>query len=65
MNTLWQSVQAVVQDVRIADCTVRVRRRVGEFWLMGLAGLRAGEVRSVWFDEEGMPPALVRRRERE
>ena len=63
MNTLWPSVQEVVQVVKIADCTVRVRNRVEGFWRTGLAGLSVGDGRSVWFDDEGMPPALMRDRE--
>ena len=43
---------------------MRVRKRVGEFWRIGSADLSVGEVRSVLFDDEGMPPALARDRER-
>ena len=63
MNTLWPSVQEVVQIVKVADCTLRVRKRVEEFWRIGLADLSGGDARSLWFDGEGMPPALVRGRE--
>ena len=47
MNTLWQSVQEVAQIIKIADCTVRVRKRVEEFWRMGSADLSGGDVRSM------------------
>ena len=60
MNTLRPSVQEVLQVVKVADCTVRVRKRVEEFWRMGSEGVSAGAFRSVWFDDEGMSPALVR-----
>ena len=63
MNTLRPSVQEIVQVVKIADYTVRVRKRVGEFWRAGLADLSVGDFRSVWFDDEGMSPALARDRE--
>ena len=51
--------------VKIADCAVRVRKRVEESWRTGLAVLSVGDLRSVLFDDEGMPPALVRDHERE
>ena len=60
MNTLWQSAQEVLQVVKAADCTVRVCKRVEEFWRTGSADLSAGDVRSVWLEDEGVPLALVR-----
>ena len=63
MNSFRRSVQEVVQVVKIADCTVR--KRVEEFRRMGSAGLSVGDFRSVWLEDEGMPPAVVRGHERE
>ena len=63
MSDLRRSVQECMQVVKIADCTVR--KRVEEFWRMGSAGLRVGDFRSVWLEDEGMPPAFVKGRKRE
>ena len=65
MNNFRRSVQEVVQVVKIADCTVRVCKRVEEFWHTGSGDLSAGDVRSVWPEDEGSPFTfkLVRGRE--
>ena len=52
-----------MQVTKIADCTVRVRKRVEEFWRTGSAHLSGGDVGSMLFDDEGMSPALARDRE--
>ncbi|KIP06063.1 hypothetical protein PHLGIDRAFT_128487 [Phlebiopsis gigantea 11061_1 CR5-6] len=63
MNNFRRSVQEIVQVVKIADCTVR--KRVEEFRQTGSAGLSVGDFRNVWLEDEGMPPAFVKGRERE
>lgn len=63
MNNFRRSIQEIVQVVKIADCTVR--KRVEEFKQTGSAGLSVGDFRNVWLEEEGMPPAFVRGREKE
>ena len=63
MNNFRRSIQEIVQVVKIADCTVR--KRIEEFKQTGSAGLSVGDFRNVWLEEEGMPPAFVKGREKE
>ena len=55
----------VLRVVKVADCTVRVCKCVEEFWHTGSADLSAGDVRSVWPEDEGSPLAFKLARGRE